>query len=107
MIVVERDFIARWVRELKQQQYSGNRDYHTGYMSAMSTVEGILAIAQAYDLDRLKDMPHPGLFTPEEVWEKMVMCGQMEIDRFEPGETIKYSPSEVEKILKGEMPKET
>lgn len=73
MIVVERDFIARLVRELKQQQDSGNRDYYTGYMSAMSTVEGVLAIAQAYDLDRIRDMPHPGLYTPEEVWEKMVV----------------------------------
>lgn len=105
MIVVERDFIAKWVRELKQQQDSGNRDYYTGYMSAMSTVEGVLAIAQAYDLDRIRDMPHPGLYTPEEVWEKMVVHGQ-EDARFKLSETIMYSPSEVEKILKDELPRE-
>ena len=105
MIVIERDFIARWVRELKRQQDSGNRDYYTGYMSGMSTVEGLLAIAQAYDLDRIADMPHPGLFTPEEVCEKMVNHGQGNA-RFKLGETIMYSPSEVEKLLKDELPQE-
>ena len=104
MIVIERDFIARWIRELKQRQNSANRDYYTGYMSAMSTVEGMLAIVPEYDLDRLAEMPHPGLYTPEEVCAKMVLHGQGNYKRFKLGETISYSPSEVEKILKGELP---
>lgn len=56
MIVVERDFIARWVRELKQQQDSGNRDYYTGYVTAMSTVEGMLAMCPEYDLGKLAEV---------------------------------------------------
>ena len=53
MIVIERDFLARWVREMKRRQDSGNRDYYTGYMSAMSTVEGMLAMCPEYDLGKL------------------------------------------------------
>ena len=53
MIVIERDFLARWVREMKQRQDSGNRDFYTGYMSAMSTVEGMLAMCPEYDLEKL------------------------------------------------------
>lgn len=53
MIVIERDFIARWVREMKRQQDSGNRDYFTGYVCAMSTVEGMLAMCPEYDLGKL------------------------------------------------------
>ena len=106
LIVVERDFIARLVRELKQQQESGNRDFYIGYMSAMSTVEGVLAISQAYDLDRIAEMPHPGLYTPEEVCMKMVEHGQGNYKRFKLGETIMYSPTEVMAILKDELPRE-
>ena len=105
VIVIERDFLARWVREMKQRQDSGNLDYYTGYMSAMSTVEGMLAIAKAYDLDRIADMPHPGLFTPEEVCMKMVEHGQGNLERFAWGEKIVYSPSEVMRLLKCELPK--
>ena len=105
MIVIERDFIARWVREMKLRQDSGNRDYYTGYVAAMSTVEGMLAMCPEYDLGKLAEMPHPGLFTPEEVWEKMVVHGQGNA-RFKLGETIMYSPGEVEKILKDELPQE-
>ena len=53
MIVIERDFIARWVREMKQRQDSGNLDYYTGYVAAMSTVEGMLAMCPEYDLGKL------------------------------------------------------
>lgn len=53
MIVIERDFIARWVREMKRRQDSGNRDYYTGYVAAMSTVEGMLAMCPEYDLGKL------------------------------------------------------
>lgn len=106
MIVIERDFLARWVREMKQRQDSGNRDYYTGYVAAMSTVEGMLAIAQAYDLDKIADMPHPGLFTPEEVCMKMVEHGQGNYKRFKLGDTIQYSPTEVMAILKDELPRE-
>lgn len=105
MIVIERDFIARWVREMKQRQDSGNLDYYTGYMSAMSTMEGMLALVPEYDLDKLDQLPHPGLYTPGEVCTAMVLHGQGN-KRFKLGETIRYSPSEVEKILKGELPRE-
>ena len=53
MIVIERDFIARWVREMKRQQDSENLDYYTGYVAAMSTVEGMLAMCPEYDLGKL------------------------------------------------------
>lgn len=104
MIMIERDFIARWVKELKKKQDSENRDYYTGYISAMSTVEGILALVPEYDTDRLSEMPHPGLYTPDEVQTAMSLHGQGN-PRFKLMETIRYSPSEVAKILKGELPK--
>ena len=53
MIVIERDFIAKWVREMKRQQDSENLDYYTGYVAAMSTVEGMLAMCPEYDLGKL------------------------------------------------------
>ena len=56
MITIERDFLARWVREMKQRQDSGNRDYYTGYVSAMSTVEGMLAMCPEYDLGKLAEV---------------------------------------------------
>ncbi len=105
MIVIERDFLARWVREMKRRQDSGNRDYYTGYVCAMSTVEGMLAMCPEYDLGKLVEVPHPGLFTPEEVCMKMVEHGQGNIERFAWGEKIVYSPSEVMRLLKGELPK--
>jgi len=105
MIVIERDFLARWVRVMKQRQDSGNRDYYTGYVSAMSTVEGMMAMCPGYDLGKLADVPHPGLFTPEEVCMKMVEHGQGNLERFAWGEKIVYSPSEVMRLLKGELPK--
>lgn len=55
MIVIDRDQVAGWVKELKRQQDSENRDYYTGYMSALSAVEGLLAIASGYDLGKLID----------------------------------------------------
>ena len=105
VIVIERDFLARWVREMKQRQDSGNLDYYTGYMSAMSTVEGMLAMCPEYDLGKLVEAEHPGLFTPEEVCMKMVEHGQGNYKRFKLGDTIQYSPTEVMKILKDELPK--
>lgn len=56
MIVIERDFIAKWVREMKRRQDSGNRDYYTGYVCAMSTVEGMLAMCPEYDLGKLAEV---------------------------------------------------
>lgn len=41
-------------------------------------------------------------FTANEVCMALICHGQSD-DRFEWGEVIKYSPSKVEKILKGEM----
>ena len=90
---------------MKQRQDSGNRDYYTGYVAAMSTVEGMLAMCPEYDLGKLAEMPHPGLFTPEEVYMKIVGHGQGNYKRFKLGDTIQYSPAEVMKILKGELPK--
>lgn len=45
------------------------------------------------------------LFTPEEVCMKMVEHGQGNYKRFNLGDTIQYSPTEVMKILKDELPK--
>ena len=58
MIVIEREFLAKWVRVMKCRQDSGNPDYYTGYISAMSTVEGMLAMCPEYDLGKLAEMPH-------------------------------------------------
>lgn len=99
MIVNERDFLARWIRELKQRQNSANTDYMTGYISALSTVEGMLAVMPEYDLDKVKDLPHPGLFTPEEVAAAMALHAQGD-PRFKAWEKIVYTPSEVWGILK-------
>lgn len=98
MIVGELAFLARWVQEMKQKQDSENRDYYVGYMSAMSTVEGMIAMMPQYDLDKVKDLPHPGLYTPEEVCEAMRLHAQGD-PRFGPWEKIVYSPSEVCGIL--------
>ena len=56
MIVIERNRIAECVRELKKKQDSENSDYATGYLSALSTVEGILAVLPSYDLSKLTVM---------------------------------------------------
>lgn len=107
MIVIERDFIARWVKELKKRQDSEDMDYYIGYISAMSTVEGMLALVPEYDTDRLSELPQhqrPGLFTPGEVQTAMSLHGQGN-PRFKLMEKIRYSPSEVCRILKGELPK--
>ena len=53
MIVIERDFMAEWVRSLRDN-YPGGDDYETGYRNAMYTVEAMLALMPAYDLDALK-----------------------------------------------------
>lgn len=91
MIVVERDFLARWIRELKQRYNSANTDYMTGYISGLSAVEGMLAVMPEYDLDKL--------FSPGDVYKAMVQNGQHDT-RFKLGETIRYSPSEVHDILR-------
>ena len=90
MIVIERDFLARWVRELKQRQDSANRDYYTGYVAAMSTVEGMIAMCPEYDLGKL--------FSPGDVCKAMILHGQRDT-RFKLGDTIRYSPTEVHDIL--------
>ena len=106
MIVIEREALARWVRELKQRVTRDDGvDYYTAYLSALTAVEAYMAVMPEYDLDKLDKLPHPGLFTPGEVCTAMVLHGQGN-KRFKLGETIRYSPSEVEKILKGELPRE-
>lgn len=46
------------------------------------------------------------VFTPSEVAIRPVCTGQGDDKKFQWGETIRYSPSEVEKILKGEYEKD-
>lgn len=105
MIVIERAYMAKIIRALKAAMNSEDQGYRTGYIVALSTVEGVMAVAPEYDLDKVKDLPHPGLFTPEEVCMKMVEHGQGNYKRFKLGDTIQYSPTEVMKILKDELPK--
>ena len=45
-------------------------------------------------------------FTADEVATAMVMAGQGDTKKFKLGETIRFSPSEVKKILKGEYKNE-
>ena len=107
MIVIEREALARWIRELKLRQTRNDGvDYYTAYLSALTAVEAYMALMPEYDLDKVKDLPHPGLYTPEEVCEKMVEHGHGNLERFAWGGKIMYSPSEVMKLLKGELPKE-
>lgn len=96
MIVIEREYMAKIIRALKAAMNSEDQGYRTGYLVALSTVEGVMAVAPEYDLDKL--------FTPDDVCEKMVLHGQGN-PRFKLMEKIMYSPSEVEKILKGDLPR--
>ena len=106
MIVIEREALARWVRELKQRLTRDDGvDYYTAYLSALTAVEAYMAVMPEYDLRELAEAEHPGLFTPEEVCMKMVEHGQGNYKRFKLGDTIQYSPTEVMKILKDELPK--
>lgn len=105
MIVIEREYMAKIIRALKAAMNSEDYGYRTGYIVALSTVEGVMAVAPEYDLGKLAEVPHPGLFTPEEVCMKMVEHGQGNYKRFKLGDTIQYSPDEVMKILKDELPK--
>jgi len=97
MIVIERAYMAKIIRALKAAMNSEDQRYRTGYIVALSTVEGVMAVAPEYDLDKL--------FTPEEVCAEMVKHGQGNYKRFKLGDTIQYSPTEVMKILKDELPK--
>ena len=99
MIVIEKEFLAKWIAELKRQQNSGNQDYYVGYISAMSTVEGMLALVPEYKYGDGE------IFTPEQVEYEMVKHGQGN-KRFKLMEKIMYSPSEVRKILRGELPRD-
>lgn len=105
MIVIEREYMAKIIRALKAAMNSKDQGYRTGYIVALSTVEGVMAVAPEYDLDKVADLPHPGLYTPDEVCMKMVEHGQGNLERFAWGEKIMYSPSEVMRLLKGELPK--
>ena len=73
MIVIGRDFIARWVREMKRRQDSGNLDYYTGYVAAMSTVEGMLAMCPEYDLGKLVEVA--GILSGENGQGKLTQVG--------------------------------
>jgi hypothetical protein len=46
----------------------------------------------------VKDLPHPGLYTPDEVAAAMALHAQGD-SRFKAWEKILYSPSEVRGIL--------
>lgn len=105
MIVIERDFLARWVREMKQRQTRDNGvDSYTAYISALTAVEAFIAMMPEYDLNKLADLPHPGLYSPEEVAAAMHTHAQGDT-RFGAWEKILYSPSEVCAILKGRAEK--
>lgn len=99
MIVIEREYMAKMIRALKAAMNSENQGYRTGYIVALATVEGVMAVAPEYDLDKLKELPHPGLFTPEEVAAAMALHAQGD-SRFKAWEKIMYTPSEVCGILK-------
>lgn len=104
MIVIEREALARWIRELKLRQTRNDGvDYYTAYLSALTAVEAYMAMMPEYDLDKVADLPHPGLFTPEEVRNMMVEFGQSDTRRFKLGEIIRYDPCEVCGILDGTL----
>lgn len=98
MIVIEREYMAKIIRALKAAMNSEDYGYRTGYIVALSTVEGVMAVAPEYDLDKVKDLPHPGLYTPEEVAAAMTLHARGD-SRFKACEMILYSPSEVRGIL--------
>lgn len=60
MIVVERDRLAEYVRDLKQKHESEPTEYDMGYVTAMTLVEAMLAIAPAYDLGKLTEKKGEG-----------------------------------------------
>lgn len=60
MIVIEREWVARMVRERKAEHDTENSEYDDGYVAAMSLVEAVLALAPAYDLGRLPVMKGEG-----------------------------------------------
>lgn len=99
MIVIEREALARWIRELKLRQTRDDGvDCYTAYLSALTAVEAYMAMMPEYDLDKVKDLPHPGLYTPDEVATAMALHAQGD-SRFKAWEKILYSPSEVRGIL--------
>ena len=103
MIVGELAFLARWVREMKQKQDSGNRDYYAGYMSAMSTVEGMIAMMPQYDLDKVKDLQsRGGLFSPRAV-ESILNENPPKEMRFKDGHCKWFTPTEVRELLEKDL----
>lgn len=54
MIVIEREALARWIRELKLRQTRNDGvDYYTAYLSALTAVEAYMAMMPEYDLGKL------------------------------------------------------
>lgn len=49
MKLIDGKVLLQKVRECKAKQHSENNDYRTGYISAMSTVEGIIADLASVD----------------------------------------------------------
>ena len=97
MVVIERDQMARWARRLREE-HGGSGEFEAGYAAAMGAVEAMLMLVNAYDLDKLAELPHPGLFTPDEVAAAMALHARGD-SRFKAWEKILYSPSEVRGIL--------
>lgn len=46
---IDADALSAWVAEWKAGQDSNNIDYRTGYISALSTVEGMIALMPVLD----------------------------------------------------------
>jgi hypothetical protein len=54
MIVIEREALARWIRELKlRQTLDDGVDYYTAYLSALTAVEAYMAMMPEYDLGKV------------------------------------------------------
>ena len=97
MIVIEREYMAKIIRALKAAMNSDDQGYRTGYIVALSTVEGVMAVAPEYDLDRLK-LPGEGTFTPRTV-ERILDDNPPKDVRFMDGHCKWFTPSEVRQLL--------
>lgn len=65
------------------------------------TMNGLMQVYNELD-DRSDDTEEKKRFTAGEVVTAMVLAGQGDTKKFKLGETIRFSPSEVGKILNGE-----
>ena len=98
MIVIEREALARWIRELKLRQTRNDGvDYYTAFLSALTAVEAYMAMMPEYDLDRLK-LPGEGTFTPRTV-ERILNDNPPKDVRFMDGHCKWFTPLEVRQLL--------